>query len=56
MNIPSWFVSFLEDHFTANQVAVIAGNWYRYNQISLGNSTREELLGAARAILTIRQA
>lgn len=54
MNVPRWFAMFLSEHFTGAQVETITQYWYQYNQLSFSNSTREELLNAARAILVIR--
>lgn len=53
MNIPRWFFMFLSEHFTSAQVNALDQNWYRYNQISLGSSSREELLSAARSTIIL---
>lgn len=53
MNIPNWLVLFLTEYFNGAQVRAIAANWYRYNQLSLSNASREELLDAARCTLRL---
>lgn len=53
MNLPRWILSFFSDIFTGAQVKVIDQNWYRYSQMSLSNSSREELIFQARCILRI---
>lgn len=51
MNVPRWLVLFFSEYFNGAQVRVIINNWYRYSQISLSNSSREQLIAEARSIL-----
>lgn len=51
MNLPTWLLQFFGEYFNGAQVRAIDSNWYRYNQLSLSNSSREELLFAARCTL-----
>ena len=53
MNIPEWLVQFFSETFTGAQVEIINQNWWKFSQMSLSNSTREELLSQARIILSI---
>lgn len=55
MNIPRWLVMFLSENFTGAQVEIIANNWYKFTEISLSNSSREQLLAEAKVVLTLGQ-
>lgn len=51
--LPRWAIMFFSDFFNGGQLQVINNNWYRFSQLSLGNSSREELLREARTILVL---
>lgn len=53
MNLPRFMLEFFGDIFTGAQVKVIDQNWYRYSQLSLSNSSREDLIAEARSILSL---
>jgi hypothetical protein len=53
MNLPRWIVLFLSEFFSGTQVDIINKNWYNFSQLSLSNSSREELLLQAKIILSL---
>lgn len=55
MELPRWLILFFSETFTGSQVDIINQNWHRYSQVSLSNSTREELLAEARTILSMNK-
>ena len=56
MNVPRWLLVFFSDFFNGHQIEIIDKNWYRYSQLSISNSSREELLAEARNILSLESA
>lgn len=54
-SLPRWVILFFSDFFNGSQVETINRNWHRFSQLSLSNSSREELLREARAILALTE-
>jgi hypothetical protein len=53
MNLPRFMLEFFGEIFTGAQVQKLDQNWYRYSQLSLSNSSREDLIAEARCILRL---
>lgn len=52
-SLPRWVILFFSDFFNGAQIETINRNWHRFSQMSLSNSSREELLREARTILAL---
>jgi len=52
-NLPRWLIELLSNTFSEKEMQIIDRYWYTYNQISLTNSSQEQLVAAARSILKI---
>lgn len=52
MRVPKFVVDILSKKFSAEQVNLIADNWYTYSQISLTNSSEFELILQGHSILS----
>jgi hypothetical protein len=51
--LPKYVVDFLIDFFGAKNAALIAQNWYKFSQISLSSSSREDFIFEGKVILQL---
>lgn len=51
MNLPQWVHELLAKKFTAEEMVIIDAQWWTYNCISLSNSSKVELIRAAKTVL-----
>jgi hypothetical protein len=49
--IPQWIADLIAYEFNAEEMEVIAANWFTYWQGSMTNASKEDFLNAAHAIL-----